>query len=150
MVFEDTGGGSFEHYIRKNRLSLRNFLSVAAGMTDTLRKIHNAGIVHRDINPSNYLYNPVSNQLDLIDFSISAPLTKEGVVLAGMDESRGSLAYTSPEQTGRMNRRVDWRTDLYSLGVTLYEMLTGSLPFESSDPLEMVHAHIARQPRSSP
>lgn len=146
MVFEDAPGNLFKDRIRKGRMSQANLLSIALNMADTLHTVHNAGLVHRDINPFNYLYDPASNRTTLVDLSSSASLTKEGAVLDSTGESRGTLAYMSPEQTGRMNRRVDWRTDLYSLGVTLYEAATGKLPFEGTDPLEIVHAHIAREP----
>ncbi len=146
IMFEDAGGGSLEHHIRKHHLSLRSFLSVAAGMAGTLHHVHNAGIAHRDINPSRYLYDPKCDRAYLIDLGIAVPLAKNGVIPGGNDHERGLLAYISPEQTGRMNRGADWRTDLYSLGVTLYEMLAGRLPFESATPLEIVHAHIAREP----
>jgi PAS domain S-box-containing protein len=146
MVFEDVPGELFKDYIRQKQLPLADLLSAAVNMADTLYKIHKAGLVHRDVNPFHYVYDSASKRLNLVDISISARLTKEGIVLDGIGQRRGALAYISPEQTGRTNRRVDWRTDLYSLGVTLYEMVTGRLPFESPDPLETVYAHIARRP----
>jgi PAS domain S-box-containing protein len=146
LLLEDTGGISLKEFIRGRELSLEEFLSIAIRMTACLQEIHSAGIVHQDINPSNFIYNPATKQLRVIDLGIASALTREGASLTVSGRLEGTLAYVSPEQTGRMNRRVDWRTDFYSLGITLYEMLTGRRPFDSSDPLELVHAHIARIP----
>ncbi|HEY9302029.1 MAG TPA: AAA family ATPase, partial [Phormidium sp.] len=109
-------------------------------------QIHKANIIHKDINPSNIVYNPQTKQLKIIDFGISTQLTRETPILKNPNVLEGTLAYISPEQTGRMNRALDYRTDFYSLGVTFYELLTGKLPFETEDALELVHCHIARQP----
>ena len=146
MIFEDIPGLLFKDYLREDRLSLENFLYVGSNIAEILQAIHNAGIVHGGINPSSYVYDPVTRNICLYNFTTTLPLIKEDLIDIPRDQGQGILAYISPEQTGRTNRRIDWRTDLYSLGITFYEMLTGKLPFVTGDPLEMVHAHIARQP----
>ena len=102
--------------------------------------------MHKDVNPSNIVLNPQTGQLKLIDFGISTVLSRENPTLHTPGRGEGTLAYMSPEQTGRMNRDMDYRTDLYSLGVTFYELLTGNLPFPTTDALALMHAHIAQQP----
>jgi serine/threonine protein kinase len=114
-----------------------------------LGSIHAANVIHKDINPSNIVFNPETGQLKIIDFGISTQLTRENPILTkalvkNPNVLEGTLAYMSPEQTGRMNRSLDYRTDFYSLGVTFYELLTGQLPFETTDALELVHCHIAK------
>ena len=108
--------------------------------------IHTANVIHKDINPSNIILNPITGQLKIIDFGISTLVTPSNPTLKNPDVLEGTLAYISPEQTGRMNRSLDYRTDFYSLGVTFYELLTGKLPFETNDALELVHCHIAQRP----
>ncbi len=102
--------------------------------------------MHKDINPSNIVMNPSTGQVKIIDFGISTILSRENPVIKNPDILEGTLPYISPEQTGRMNRSIDYRTDYYSFGVTLYELLTGTLPFEKGDTLELVHHHIAKVP----
>ncbi|MHB8111255.1 MAG: protein kinase domain-containing protein [Syntrophorhabdaceae bacterium] len=143
MVLEDFGGTSLASYISHNKLALKEFLSIAIRICSCLRGIHDAGIIHRDINPSNIIYNPDTNQLKIIDFGLSIT---EGAKLQTPYKIEGNLPYIAPEHTGRISRAVDWRMDFYSLGITLYEMITGRLPFDSTDSLELVHAHIARKP----
>ena len=104
------------------------------------------GIIHKDIKPANVLVNSVTGQCWLMGFGIASRLPRERQSPEPPEFIAGTLAYMAPEQTGRMNRSIDSRSDLYSLGVTLYEMLTGSLPFTASDPMEWVHCHIARRP----
>ena len=106
--------------------------------------------MHKDVNPSNFVWNPQTGQVKLIDFGISTVLTRENPVVRNPTVGEGTLAYISPEQTGRMNRAMDYRTDLYSLGVTFYELLTGQLPFPTIDALALMHAHIAKQPSCAP
>ena len=126
--------------------SLVAFLNVAIRLADIVGKLHQNRIMHKDINPKNIVLNLEQNQVELIDFSISSRLPREDQKMLHPDLLEGTLAYISPEQTGRMNRILDYRTDFYSLGITFYEMVTGKLPFYSTDPLEMVHSHIARNP----
>jgi len=146
MVLEDIGAISLDRLLSSRSLNLSEFLTIAVRIVDILGSIHKQNIIHMDINPSNILYNPETGQIRIIDFGLSTRLSKENTEIRDPNVQEGTLPYLSPEQTGRMNRDVDYRTDLYSLGVTLYEMLTGSLPFSTDDPVELVHSHIARQP----
>ncbi|MFA6292585.1 MAG: AAA family ATPase [Victivallales bacterium] len=147
MILEDFGGQSLKDLISQNRLAtVKEFLIIAIKIAQALQEIHSVGIVHLDINPANILYNDTTGQIKIIDFGISIIRTKEVMTFRNSGVIEGTLAYISPEQTGRMNRQVDWRTDFYSLGATFYKMLTGRTLFESADTLELVHAHIARKP----
>ncbi|MBW4682758.1 MAG: AAA family ATPase [Microcoleus vaginatus WJT46-NPBG5] len=146
MFLEDFGGESLRIYSQHRSFSLEEFLEIAIATTETLGQIHSANIIHKDINPSNIVFNPATVELKIIDFGISTQLTRETPTLKNPNLLEGTLAYISPEQTGRMNRTLDYRTDFYSLGVTFYELLTGQLPFDTEDALELVHCHIARQP----
>ncbi|WP_445241875.1 ATP-binding protein [Microcoleus vaginatus] len=127
-------------------LALPEFLHLAIQITEALGKVHQKKVIHKDINPSNIVLNPQTGQLKIIDFGLSTILSQENTTLKSPHLLEGTLAYISPEQTGRMNRAIDYRTDFYSLGVTFYELLTNQLPFESVDALELVHCHIAKQP----
>jgi PAS domain S-box-containing protein len=122
------------------------FLRVAIGLACALGQLHERGLIHKDINPANILVNAATYAVWLTGFGIASRLPRERQVPAPPEVIAGTLAYMAPEQTGRMNRSVDARSDLYSLGVTLYETLTGGLPFTASDPMEWVHCHIARRP----
>ncbi len=105
-----------------------------------------SNIIHKDINPSNIVFNPVTSQLKIIDFGVATHLSRETLTIKNLKVLEGSLAYISPEQTGRMNRAVDYRSDFYSLGATFFELLTHQLPFEVTDAMELVHCHIAKPP----
>jgi predicted ATPase/signal transduction histidine kinase len=146
MVLEDFGGTSLAQLARQRRFSLDDVLAMACSLTAILGRLHARHVIHKDINPSNIVVNPLTGELKLIDFGISSVLSRESAASRPPKKREGTLPYMSPEQTGRMNRAVDYRTDFYSLGVTLYELVTGQLPFSSMDPLELVHAHLARQP----
>ncbi|HLO47892.1 MAG TPA: AAA family ATPase, partial [Kamptonema sp.] len=148
LVMEDFGGISLHEWALKaeKSLSLREFLEVAIALCNTLDILYRERIIHKDIKPSNILINPETKQIKLIDFSIASLLPRETQTLINPNILEGTIAYISPEQTGRMNRGIDYRTDFYSLGVTFYELLTGKLPFASNDPMELVHSHIAKQP----
>ena len=108
--------------------------------------MHERGLIHKDIKPANILVDVASGGVWLTGFGIASRLPRERQAPAPPEVIAGTLAYMAPEQTGRMNRSIDARSDLYSLGVTFYEMLTGTLPFTAADPMEWVHCHIARQP----
>ncbi|MGK7942402.1 MAG: AAA family ATPase [Crocosphaera sp.] len=146
MLLEDFGGHSLKLLLSQNKLSLEEFLTIAIKTTDGLAAIHQANIIHKDINPSNIVYNPQTGQLKIIDFGISTRLSQEFMTVLSPHKLEGTLAYIAPEQTGRMNRGLDYRSDFYSLGVTLYELLTHKLPFATTDPMELVHCHIAQEP----
>ncbi|BAY92896.1 MULTISPECIES: trifunctional serine/threonine-protein kinase/ATP-binding protein/sensor histidine kinase [unclassified Tolypothrix] len=146
LVMEDFGGISLKDYFSKNQRvpSLEEFLEIAIALCDTLDLLYHERIIHKDIKPSNILINPDTKQVKLIDFSIASLLPRETQTLVNPNVLEGTIAYISPEQTGRMNRGIDYRTDFYSLGVTFYELLIGELPFVSHDAMELVHSHIAK------
>jgi predicted ATPase/signal transduction histidine kinase len=144
LVMEDMGGISLSKYIGERLVSLEEFLKQAITLTKILAGLNHNQVIHKDIKPQNILINPQTKQIKLIDFSIASLLPKETQEITNPNVLEGTLAYISPEQTGRMNRGIDYRTDFYSLGVTFYELLTGQLPFNSSDPMELVHYHLAR------
>ena len=146
IILEDFGGESLKQLMTVRPFTLREFLPIVIQIADSLGDIHTANIIHKDINPSNIVWEPVTKQLKIIDFGIASRLPREQPILKNPEHLEGTLAYISPEQTGRINRRVDYRTDLYSLGVTFYEMLAERVPFESTDSLELVHCHIAKIP----
>ncbi|GAB4291893.1 MAG: AAA family ATPase [Oscillatoriaceae cyanobacterium] len=146
LVMEDFGGESLDRHIGDNGLNIEDFLKIAIGITEGLRQVHENAIIHKDIKPSNIIINRETGQVKITDFSIASRLSVENTSIAtNPTELVGTLAYMSPEQTGRMNRSVDYRTDFYSLGVTFYEMLTGQLPFTTEDPMDLVHCHLAKE-----
>ncbi|WP_445634704.1 trifunctional serine/threonine-protein kinase/ATP-binding protein/sensor histidine kinase [Nostoc sp. DSM 114161] len=145
LVLEDIPGSLLKEAIATQTITLITFLKIAINLANTLAELHAQQIIHKDIKPHNIIINP-DGEVKLIDFSISSRLDKENPSLSNPNLLEGTLAYMSPEQTGRMNRGIDYRTDFYSLGVTLYEMLTGTLPFHTNDPMELVHCHIAKMP----
>ncbi len=145
LVMEDTGEISLKEYIKTHALSLAEFLLLAIQLTDILHYLYQNRVIHKDIKPANILIHPETKQVKLIDFSIASLLVKESQEIKSPNVLEGTLAYISPEQTGRMNRGIDYRSDFYSLGVTFFEILTGQLPFISDDPMELVHCHIAQQ-----
>lgn len=146
LIMEDVGGVSLAEYIKTKPLELNEYLAIAISMAQILEQLYQNRVIHKDIKPSNILINPQTKQIFLIDFSIASLLPKERQEIENPNTLEGTLAYISPEQTGRMSRGIDYRSDFYSLGVTLYELLTGQLPFPANDPMELVHCHIARQP----
>ncbi|MFB2917132.1 trifunctional serine/threonine-protein kinase/ATP-binding protein/sensor histidine kinase [Aerosakkonema funiforme] len=148
LVMEDFGGVSLSHYFQSRQKLpaqlLAEFLSIALVLCEALDLLYRERVIHKDIKPSNILINPQTKEVKLIDFSIASLLPRETQTLVNPHVLEGTLAYISPEQTGRMNRGIDYRTDFYSLGVTFYELLTGELPFSSNDAMELVHSHLAK------
>ncbi|WP_414517211.1 AAA family ATPase [Nostoc sp. PCC 9305] len=146
LVMEDFGGISLRDYTQNYSLSLQEILEIARQIADILHDICQHRVIHKDIKPANILIHPESQQVKLIDFSIASLLPRETQEIQNLNVLEGTLAYLSPEQTGRMNRGIDYRSDFYAFGVTLYELLTGQLPFQSHDPMELVHCHLAKLP----
>ncbi len=146
LVMEDVGGVSLSEYIRDRSLSIQDFLEIAIALSQILENLYRNRVIHKDIKPANILINPETKEIYLIDFSISSLLPRETQEIQNPNVLEGTLAYISPEQTGRMNRGIDYRSDFYSLGVTFYQLLTGKLPFKSDDPMELVYCHIAKTP----
>jgi len=149
LVFEDFKGEDLDHYIKAGPPELTKFLNLAINIASCVSKMHEKGIIHKDIKPSSILVNSKTGEVKLIDFSVATLFRSEYIqVISNPSTIEGSLPYMSPEQTGRMNRVVDSRSDMYSLGITLYELITGRLPFSAKDPLEWVYSHIAQTPVS--
>jgi PAS domain S-box-containing protein len=145
LALEDSGGEPLVRLLCEP-MELGRFLRLAIGIAAALGKAHQRGLVHKDLKPAHILINCADGQVRLTGFGIASRRPRERQALEPPEAIAGTLAYMAPEQTGRMNRSIDSRSDLYSLGVTFYQMLTGSLPFTASDPMEWVHCHIARQP----
>ncbi len=145
LVLTDPGGEPLDR-LPGRPMELTQFLRLAVGLSAAVGQLHERGLIHKDIKPANILVNRASGEARLTGFGIASRLPRERQAPAPPESIAGTLAYMAPEQTGRMNRSIDSRSDLYSLGVTLYQMLTGSLPFTASDPMEWVHCHIARKP----
>ena len=145
MLLEDFGGQSLAALKLAGQLAIKDFLKFGISITETLGKIHAKNIIHQDINLFNLILNPETEQIKFIDFSIAIIQSRKKLKSAENHLWQGTVAYMSPEQTGRINRSIDIRTDFYSLGVTFYELLTGQLPFQGND-LSIIHGHIAKQP----
>src|SRR5580700_3174470 len=153
LVIADPGGEPLDRVLEQHGqqpLDLAHVLRLAINLATALSHIHERGLIHKDVRPENVLValepSGDAGQVWLTGFGIASRLPREHQAPAPPELIAGTLAYMSPEQTGRMNRSIDARSDLYSLGVTLYQMLTGSLPFTAVEPMEWVHCHIARKP----
>src|SRR6202789_1447394 len=145
LVLEDPSGEPLNRLMR-GPMELRRFLQLAVGLANVLDQAHKQGLIHKDLKPANILMNSSTGQVRLTGFGIASRLPRERQNFKPPEVIAGTLAYMAPEQTGRMNRSIDSRSDLYALGVSFYEMLTGRLPFTASDPMGWVHCHIAHQP----
>jgi predicted ATPase/signal transduction histidine kinase len=147
LILEDLSGPSLRQWLERfPNAPLDERLAIAARLAAIVADLHAARVIHKDITSHNVVYQPEQRRCTLIDFGIATRLRSEDKKFQAPAALEGTLAYMAPEQTGRMNRSLDYRADLYSLGVTLYELLTGTLPHDSADPLEMVHFHIAGIP----
>ncbi|OWY65740.1 hypothetical protein B7486_40295 [cyanobacterium TDX16] len=146
ITLEDFGGESLEILSKAKKISLKDFLEIAILIVESLGRIHAANIIHEDISPANIVFNSATKQLKITDFGVATVLSKETPNFSHPSILKGTLSYISPEETGRMNRNVDYRTDFYSLGATFYQLLTYQLPFDTDDPLELIHCHLAKQP----
>ncbi|HVH99983.1 MAG TPA: AAA family ATPase, partial [Enhygromyxa sp.] len=146
LLLERVSGVDLAEYTHRRPLELERFFSIAIQIADVLGRVHARRIIHRDIKPTNILIEPDTGRVYLADFGISVLLESERRHIYDPAVLEGTLPYVSPEQTGRTGRAVDFRSDLYSLGVTFYELLTGRRPFEFAAPLELIHAHLARTP----
>jgi PAS domain S-box-containing protein len=144
LLMDDPGGQPLLDLI-KGPMETGRFLRLASGLADALHRLHEKGIIHKDIKPANILVDLETSEARLIGFGIATRLPRERQAPAAPGIIAGTVAYMAPEQTGRMNRSIDPRTDLYALGITFYEMLTGALPFQASDPMEWFHCHVARE-----
>ncbi len=149
LVLEDPGGQPLDRLLG-SPMPVERFLELAARIAGAAAELHGQGVIHKDIKPGNVLVHPATLEVKLTDLGVATRLPREQQPARPPQLIEGTLPYMSPEQTGRMNRAVDSRTDLYSLGVTFYQMLTGRLPFEARDPLEWIHCHVARVPPSPP
>ena len=146
LLMADFGGIDLRSLLKTRTLELGQLIDITMKIALALSEAYRLNIIHKDIKPANILSNPETGDLRLIDFSSASIISRETPTVESSMLMTATLPYMSPEQTGRMNRMVDWRTDYYSLGVTLYEMFTGRLPFEATEPLELVHAHMAMMP----
>jgi histidine kinase len=146
IVKEYFDGLTLSTFIEAGQMSIERFLSIASAVTGIVQQLHEQKIIHRDINPSNILVSQDGTKAKLLNFNIATPFTNGQQEMKLSNAMNTSLTHISPEQTGRMNRSVDYRTDLYSLGITFYQMLCNKLPFEYKDIMELIHAHIARYP----
>ena len=146
LILENTEGLPLRKLMDAARLDLPDSLKVAVSLTSTLKEVHQQGILHKMINPFNIFVDPGSGTVKLTGFGLASRLPKENLTTMSPQLTGETLPYISPEQTGRMNRPLDYRSDFYSLGVTLYELFSGRVPFHSREAMEIIHAHIARQP----
>lgn len=148
LVLEDFGGDTLRNLFSLRKITLREFLTISLEISFALSEIHKADIAHNAINPDNIIVNYDKGIYKITNLSIATLLTKENKNTDNFHTIERTLAYISPEQTGRMNRSIDYRTDFYSLGITLYEMLLGYLPYSSDDELDIIYSHLAKIPIS--
>jgi predicted ATPase/tRNA A-37 threonylcarbamoyl transferase component Bud32 len=146
LILEALPGRALSTVAKETPLDLATVLHIGSELAGFLDALHHHQVIHKDIKPQNILYNPSTQQVFVVDFGISTRLSQETIKAGNPEALEGTLAYLSPEQTGRMNRPIDARTDFYSLGITLYELLSGTLPFPAATAMEFVHSHIARRP----
>lgn len=149
LILENFSGKPLINWTKKNRFfSLSQFLKIAIQIAEVLGQIHERNIIHQNLNPANILFDSNSGKIKIIDFGMAIEMSGDRIPMQTNRNFDETLAYISPEQTGRMNRVLDYRTDFYSLGITFYELVVGHLPFHSVDPMELIHSHIALTPKS--
>lgn len=146
LVLDYCDGISLQDYIKNHKISIREFLDIGQQIVQALSDIHNAGFIHKDLNPANIIFNDKTRKVMIIDFGLSTAFSHEKSLTMDTPVSEGTLYYISPEQTGRMNHLIDFRTDFYSLGVTFFEMLCGCHPFESESQSQIIYMHLAKLP----
>jgi diguanylate cyclase (GGDEF)-like protein len=146
IIMEDFGGIALDRDASLRGAGIGTKLAIAVCVADALSRLHRGNVIHRDINPSNVIRNPTTCEVKIVDFGIAAELRRESANIAGAGSLEGTLPYLSPEQTGRMNRPVDHRTDLYAFGAMLFELFTGRVPFTEIEDLALIHAHLAKTP----
>lgn len=146
LVSDFFDGVTLYDFIHSHTFDLKERLEIAANLTNTIGRIHQRNIIHRDLTADNILVNPDTKAIQIMDFGQAIRLDVKTIHLSNPDHLEGTIAYYSPEQTGRMNRILDYRSDLYSIGVILYQFFTGHLPFEIADTLKLIHSHLALYP----
>lgn len=146
IVLKYFQGITIKEFCADNKASIRQRIVVAINICNSLSQIHQNNIIHKDLNSHNILISPEDLSINIIDFGIATKLKMQTEYLGNPEHLEGTLQYISPEQTGRVNRPIDYQSDIYSLGVTLYELFTSQLPFDMSDPMELIHAHLAHLP----
>lgn len=146
MLMEDFGAISLDKLLNQTGFSLEQVLDISIAVTKSLDEIHSIGIIHKDINPSNIVMNPNTGQVKIIGLGIASAINNEEIVTKGSNIIEGTLSYIPPEQTGRIDRAIDQRADLYSFGATLYELLALKPPFTTSDQMDLIHCHLAKEP----
>ena len=148
VISDDFNGIPLKEYFPNGYSGIIEFLDIAIQLAHTLGEIHHADIIHKELKPQNIFIDPETSRVKIVELGISSILTRENDQIYEPDVLRDTLPYISPEQTGRMNRTVNYRTDFYSLGIIFYELLTGKVPFSSDNPLELFYSHIARIPKT--
>ena len=148
IVLEYVEGATLQEAFANTLPNIETFLKIAIQLSKIIGELHKKGIIHKDLNSNNLLIDEKLQKITIIDFGISTKVNLKTQHLGNPERLEGTLADISPEQTGRMNRIVDYRTDMYSLGVTFYRLITGVLPFDNQEPMQLIHAHISRAPKS--
>ncbi len=146
LIFKDYNAISLKTWLKGKDLSVNNFMDIALNIVEAINVVHLQGVIHNDINPSNIIINPETGQIKLIDFCIAEKFLSANAIPKKKQAFLGTVEYMAPERTGRMNKSIDYCSDLYSIGIVLYELLTGKLPFTSDDLLELTHAHFVQKP----
>lgn len=145
LVYEDFAGLPLKTYCFTNKVAIADFLKISIKIVEIIQAIHERDVIHKNLNPQTIWIDPVNQTVKITNFSLASTLSDENQIFTNPRVLKGNLAYISPEQSGRINRSIDYRTDFYSLGITFYEILAGCLPFSTTDPMQLVHCHIAKK-----